>query len=183
MSHQPYETYLFTNEPLTGEERERLERHLQECERCRALATALNNLDMVTFSSAHLSPATGFSQRWHTRLSAYRQERQIRNLWLMTLGLFALASLIILTVFLINLNQVNWSYELSQFIASFGLFTARVRRSYYFLRSIIKAASFLVPFLLIFGIGTVATTLAIIITWFNTLIRLYVPINQRGNLS
>ena len=183
MSHQPYETFLFSDDPLTGEELGHLEVHLKECEHCRVIAKALNDLEMVSSPNDYLSPATGFTQRWQTRLLAYRQERQIRNLWLMTLGLFALASLIVLTILLLNLNQVNWSYELSQFIASFGLFTSRIRKSFNFLRSIIKAAPLLVPILFIFGIGIVSAASALIITWFNALVRLYSPINQRGNLS
>lgn len=181
MSHQPYETFLFSGDPLDPEQRHSLEAHLRTCEHCNALAVALTGLDRAFSSSPSPQPAPGFTQRWQAHLEAFRQQRQVRNLWLMTLGLFALTSLTVLFIALLNLYHINWAYELSQSIARVSLFAARVRHLILLINSLTHALPISVPMLMLFGTGAVFALCALVITWFSTIIRLYFPINERGN--
>lgn len=183
MSHQPYETFLFTDEPLTPEQRHSLDSHLMECAHCRALADALLSVDQVLAGSPEPEPAAGFTQRWYARLSEHRHERQQRNLWLMTLGLFALAGLILLILALLHLLHFNWAYEFSRFIASFSLCAARIRHISSIMRSLTESLPFILLMMILFGIGTVLTASALTVTWFSSLIRLYSPMDLKGPIK
>ena len=183
MSHQPFETYLFSDEPLTAEQQQSLDAHLKTCERCCAFSYSLNNFDTALRHSPSPLPAPGFTQRWQTRLVAHQQARQSRKLWLMTLGLFALASVTLLILFLFNIYQLNWAYELSQAIARFSIFAAYIRHFTRLMRTLISNLPILVPIMVLVMSGTSIALSALIITWFKTLIYLYTPGYERGNLS
>jgi anti-sigma factor RsiW len=183
MSHQPYETFLFTDEPLTLEQRQSLDSHLMECARCRALAGALLSVNQALATNPAPAPAPGFTQRWYARLSEHRHERQQRNLWLLTLGLFALAGLILLILGLLHLLHFNWAYGFSQFIANFSLFAARLRHISSIMRSLTESLPLILPMMILFGIGTVLAASALTVTWFSSLIRLYSPIDIKGQIK
>lgn len=183
MSHQPYETFLFADEPLTQEQQQSLDNHLKECEHCRALAGALLSVDQALIGSTVPAPAPGFTERWYARLSTDRLERQRRSLWMMTLGLFALAGLIVLILALLHLLHFNWAYEFSQFIANFSLFAARLRRVSTIMRSLAESLPFILPMMVLFGVGTLFATSALTVTWFSSLVRLYSPVHLKGQLK
>jgi anti-sigma factor RsiW len=183
MSHQPYETYLFSGETLSVAQQSRLDAHLMTCERCAQLAHAMTHLD-ATFSNTPVpSPNPGFTERFQARLTAHRQERQSRNLWLMAIGLFALACLIISIIMLLHLNQINWAYQLTQFIAQTSLLAAQARQFLNLLKSLRVALPLFIPLILMLMTVTLAATGALFVTWFHSIIRLYSPIQERGHQS
>lgn len=183
MSHQPFESLLFAEQPLSAEQQNSLEAHLKECNHCSELADALMHLEETFAASIAPPPAPGFSQRWLSRLSAKRLERQTRNLWLMTIGLFSCATLILLVIALLNINQLNWAYELSQFIARVSVVAAQMRQIVHIIQLITSTLPFIAPVLLIFGIGALFAVSALVVTWFSSIVNLYSPIKERGNLS
>lgn len=68
MNHQPFETWLLNEQPLTTEQKRELDSHLRTCTHCTALVEtgiALRNKRMV-------APAVGFTTRFQTRLAAQR---------------------------------------------------------------------------------------------------------------
>jgi len=180
MSHQPYETFLFSNETINAQQQQQLDRHLARCEPCSSLAAALTDLDELFSNSPALDPAPGFTQRWQVRLSADHQKRQNRNLWLLTIGLFVLAWLIIVFILTYHLQYINLAYELSQLIARVSRFTAEVRSSLSLFRSLINTLPFMIPIMLVFGSGTLLALTALTLTWFSAIIKLYSPIQKRG---
>ena len=178
MSHQPFEAWLMSDEELTTQQDQSLDSHLQECEDCRELSNALHQVTTVFTSSIDPVPAPGFAQRWHQRLIIHRHQRQQRRMWLMTIGLFGIAGVILTTLLFLNHQTINWVYELSQFIANFSLAAARVNQAWNIMRSFSGALPILVPIVLVLGFGLFSAMTVMIIAWFRSLIRLYKPIEE-----
>ena len=178
MSHQPFETWLLSDNSLDEDQEAALQTHLDACEHCQSLSTAwLHVQDTMTASVSHI-PEPGFTQRWHKRLAVVRQQRQQRAMWLLTLGLFALAGIIFLALALTNLLSTDFFYALSQCIANFSLFAARINQVWRVFDTITAAIPFLVPILVIFGIGTLFAMIVLVITWFSSVIKLYKPVHE-----
>lgn len=68
MNHQPFETWLLSEQSLNRDEQRALKVHMQECGHCTALAEV--NLALKSVQMA--APAAGFSQRFAARLTAQR---------------------------------------------------------------------------------------------------------------
>jgi len=175
MSHQPFETWLLSEEPLDAAQQREFSAHLKECEDCRHLFDALAQVDQVFDASSNPAPTPGFSQRWLIRLSQSRQHRQVRRYWLFTLGLFLIAGLIFSTLILTNLSSVNWAYQLGQLIAGISLRAVQVRRLWDFFCSLTNLFPLIIPLLLIFGVGALSAMTVLIVTWFSAIIKLYQP--------
>ncbi|MDY6846472.1 MAG: hypothetical protein SVP52_04995 [Chloroflexota bacterium] len=180
MSHQPFENWLFLDDGIEPEQSEALQSHLNQCEQCRQLSTALDQVIETIANSETPQPSHGFTQRWYQHLEVYRQKKQARRIWLLVLGLFSLACLILLGLFFINLTNFNWSYSLAQFIASVSLIAARGRHLVHVARSLTRAFPIIIPITLIFGVGSLSATFALLITWFSSIIRLYQLVEERG---
>jgi len=178
MSHQPFESWLFSDEPLESEQSEALKSHLKQCEECNQVSTAFNEVVEVISTSNTPEPRPGFTQRWYQHLSAYQEKRQEQRIWVFILVLFALATLIFLGLFLVNLTNFNWSYGLGQFIANFSLFAARGKQIIRATRSITIAFPILIPIMFVFGVGSLSAIFALIITWFSSIIRIYQPVKE-----
>jgi hypothetical protein len=183
MSHQPFESYLLAEAKLSHEQQSSLNLHLKDCERCLPLSQALTELDSVLEHSTAPLPAPGFTQRWQTRLAAHQQTRQIRQFWLLAVGMLALAVLIISAMFLVNIYQINWSYEFTQAIARLSVFTAQIRQFTKLVGTFTDISPIFLPMAAMFGAGIFSFILLLIITWFGTIIKLYSPVYEKGNQS
>lgn len=175
MSHQPFETWLLSEEPLDAAQQREFSAHLKECEDCRQLSNALAQVDQVFDASSNPAPAPGFSQRWLVRLSQSRQHRQVRRYWFFTLGLFLIAGSIFSTLILTNLSSVNWAYQLGQLIAEISQRAVQVRRLWDFFSSLTHLFPFIIPLFSIFAVGALSAMTVLIITWFSAIIKLYQP--------
>lgn len=178
MNHQPFENWLLSDEPLDEEQQEALKTHLSECKTCNELADALTQIEETFASPTAPAPASGFVQRWHNRLSLARRQQQQRRMWLVTLGLFCAAGLILLTLFLLNINHVNWLYEISQVFANFTLFAARINQVLRVTKTLLRELPILIPIILIFGVGSISAIATLIVTWISSMIRLYKAPNE-----
>jgi hypothetical protein len=182
MSHQPFETWLLSNQTLDTQQQQSLAAHLSECKQCNTLSRSLLELSTLFSDSQSATPAPGFTRRWHTRLSVYRQKRQHQNLWIFTLGLLGLASLIFMVLLLNDLNSFNWTYELSQIIASISRFAIRINQFMKIFNTLINSLPFLIPIIIIIGMGIFSSMIALIITWFISIINLYKPYHEGGTV-
>lgn len=81
MNHQPFETWLFVEEPLPPEQELALQEHLQGCIRCTELAEAWRGVLPVLESRQLAEPADGFTSRWKERLERERLALQRRQSW------------------------------------------------------------------------------------------------------
>ncbi len=175
MSHQPFEDWLLSEKPLDEEQQETLQAHLNECETCQTLSEALTQVEETLTSHPTPSPKPGFVQRWHGRLSISRQQRQQRKMWFFTLGLFAIAGLIIMSVLLLNINSINWFYEFGQVFANFTRVANRINQAVNLIKSLTNQFPILIPIMVIFGVGSFSALITLIITWVSSIIRLYQP--------
>jgi anti-sigma factor RsiW len=111
MSHELYENWLLSEPPLTLEQKEELNTHLQSCPQCRKLAAgwkgALQQISAVSMAE----PAPGFSQRWQNSLAERRRRKQKMTIRWLLLGLIfaAAVSLTSLVLFLTNtIALLDW---------------------------------------------------------------------------
>jgi predicted anti-sigma-YlaC factor YlaD len=80
MRHQEFEDLLFERESLQQEELNRLEAHLQECDRCLQLSEHLANVDDLLRFAPSVPAPDGFTDRFKIRLEKARQQRKARLL-------------------------------------------------------------------------------------------------------
>lgn len=178
MSHQPYENWLFTKEDIEPEHRQALSEHLLTCPECSQRAKALESVEMLFADSSTPSPKPGFAHRWQTHLSLYREKRQQKRMLYLTLVLFSLAAMVFIGLFLIHQTNFNWIYSLSQFIANFSLFAVRVNQIWQVFQTLTTNLPILIPVMIVFGVGTLSALFVLIITWVNSMIKLYQPVKQ-----
>ncbi|MCB2210100.1 hypothetical protein KQH62_04310 [bacterium] len=181
MSHQPFETWLFSDETLTEEQQKKLDFHLETCHQCQARSAAWGDIQRVIAADNPPAPAPGFAQRWQSRFAIAQQRRQTRRMVLIALGLFGLATIIFLTLAILNVLSSSYIYALSQFIAEFSLLAARINQAWTFIGSMADSFPILIPLGIIIGIGSLATVILLTTTWFGSLAQIYRPTDSRGN--
>ncbi len=76
MNHRPFEDWLLEDQPLTPEQKRELQSHLRTCEACAAIAES----NLALHSVRMVSPATGFTERFQTRLAEQRKTARIRQI-------------------------------------------------------------------------------------------------------
>ncbi|QRN83345.1 hypothetical protein JR338_00895 [Chloroflexota bacterium] len=178
MSHQPYETWLLSEENLDEEQQKALQTHLEGCQQCKQLSHSWNQVQIMINSSSEPEPLPGFSHRWENRLAIRRQQQQQRKMWFLTLGLFGLASLIFLGLASINIFGPSFNYQFSQTFASLARSIARISYFWDLLSSVVKSFPLVLPLLVILGVGGFSASMALIVTWFSSLIKFYHPVKE-----
>jgi hypothetical protein len=123
-------------------------------------------------------PRPGFTQRFQTRLSLFKQQRQQRRMWILTISIFALASLILSTLFILNWINTPLDYALGKLIAGFGLCVSRAAQVWTVLQNLTASFPLIIPIGIIFGVGLFSAMLTLIVTWFMSVIKLFKPNNQ-----
>jgi hypothetical protein len=97
MNHRPFEDWLLNEQPITPEEKRKLQIHLQECDHCSALAEI--NLELRSVKMA--APAPGFTRRFRVRLETQRvRERRNR---LVGVSMLAFSGLVLAAWFTVPL--------------------------------------------------------------------------------
>jgi predicted anti-sigma-YlaC factor YlaD len=90
MGHQPFENWLLDEDPLSAPQRQELETHLATCPECTKLSHGWKEASALIQSTALVSPAPGFTQRWKGNLAKQRmiaQPRQVRLFFLSLVGI------------------------------------------------------------------------------------------------
>jgi len=77
MNHLPFEEWLLSEEPITSEQKRKLDLHLRSCDYCSALVETGKVLRSVTMAS----PAEGFTARFQIRLKEHKIADRRRKLW------------------------------------------------------------------------------------------------------
>lgn len=96
MNHQPFRSWLLSEEPLPPEQAEALRAHLQNCQACRQLETAWDHVNILFEGLPLAEPRPGFTARWEARLAAHRLQQQSRQVWVAVAVTAALACLLLL---------------------------------------------------------------------------------------
>ena len=82
MNHQPFETWLLSEEPLSPEDAQNLSAHLETCEHCRELQAAWTGVLHLFNDTPQVEPDPGFMNRWEERLAEERQMNTlVRQRW------------------------------------------------------------------------------------------------------
>nr|MBC8332700.1 zf-HC2 domain-containing protein [Anaerolineae bacterium] len=80
--HQPFETWILLDEPLTPEQAQSLDAHIKTCAACHALKAAWGRVDAIFQETPALEPVPGFANRWQAQLSQQRNlQRYARQRW------------------------------------------------------------------------------------------------------
>lgn len=105
MGHQPFESWIFSEELLLPEQEQRLNKHIKECESCHKISAAWQEVDDIFNSTPLAEPKAGFTGRWLFRLDEMNKaeiaRRQRRSSW-MFFGVMAGAALVILSILVIQ---------------------------------------------------------------------------------
>lgn len=98
-NHQPFDLWVFSRETISSEEELALQEHLQGCPSCRNLAESLHEVEFSLRAEPVLSPTSGFTARWQTRLAEQLARKQKRQ----TVGfvLFSIVGAVLLLALLI----------------------------------------------------------------------------------
>jgi hypothetical protein len=133
MNHQPFETWLFTDETLSPENADALSAHIESCEHCQELQSALTGVFNLFDDALQVEPAPGFMNRWQDRLAEERQvDMLMRHRWQSVIMLILIGNVIAGLAFLLGTQffaTVNspadlilpWVYR---FTSSFTLFSS-----------------------------------------------------------
>lgn len=178
MSHQPFESWLLSDQTLDEEQQYMLHEHLDECQQCRSISAAWSHVQDLMALDSTPEPAPGFTQRWQTHLSTFQHKRQQRRMWILTLGLMGLGGLIFLALAIASLINTSFSYELSQFIAGFALLAARINNAWNVFESLSGTFPLLIPLAIIVAIGAGSAALTLMVTWLSSMIKLYKPAHE-----
>ena len=72
MNHQPFESWMFTDDALDQDQQRELDAHLQTCEHCSSLAMARDSFEQIMDQVPMIEPVSGFQGRWRMRLQEHR---------------------------------------------------------------------------------------------------------------
>lgn len=94
MDHLQFEEWLFSEKKLDSIQQNEYHQHMDQCDSCRALATAMGEVDKALIQAEFASPASGFTVRWEQRLEDDLYRRGSWKGWLvMSVGAILILSL------------------------------------------------------------------------------------------
>jgi hypothetical protein len=97
MNHQPFKSWLLSEEDLSAEEARSLQKHLAECEICSQLKLSLKDVERTLRSSPQVAPNPGFTHRWQVHLVDYEKRKQTRQGWV-SIGITAFVALVLVLI-------------------------------------------------------------------------------------
>ena len=77
MDHQPFETWLLADEPLTSQQVRELQSHVKNCASC----ARIMEVNLALKSARMAAPAAGFGDRFQIRLAERKVALRRRNFW------------------------------------------------------------------------------------------------------
>jgi hypothetical protein len=96
MNHQPFESWLLSEETLEQDQDRALREHLRDCERCANLEASWNEVHQLFEYAPRPAPAAGFTARWEDRLAVERKKRQVRQSWILLSLTAGIAAILLL---------------------------------------------------------------------------------------
>lgn len=104
MEHQPFETWIITNEQTLAPDQEvELQKHLSQCASCQQLKNSWSSVNTQLTTAGLAEPEPGFSARFRSSLAARRavqQQLQVRRV-LLGLGSAGIFVAILLSAYLV----------------------------------------------------------------------------------
>lgn len=95
MKHEPYLTWLLSDDPVPSENLQELNDHLQSCRDCRLIRDSWIDVEDFIRSVPSIDPEAGFVHRWHDYLALDRLEEQVfRHRWQSLITLIGIVNLL-----------------------------------------------------------------------------------------
>jgi hypothetical protein len=172
MNHQPFEEWLFSEDPLAPEQARALREHLRECEICLSLSRAWDAVEDNLAAAPQAAPVTGFSQRWQEHLEQRRAQDQHRRFWQAGVaGLAALAGIVALASPIYQ--RFSPTEVLVSFIYNLSLLYVKVNQAGVFLNSTFSGVSAIIPISIWVLIATSLSLLGM--AWIVTMWKIIIP--------
>lgn len=124
MNHQPYESWILDNPPITKEEKQDLDHHVKECPECFQLQKGWNLVEHSLRSSRIQSAPSDFTQRWSASLERRRRELEKKHARILIIILVSGAVAIGITLGILFLPELSLISLTAGFISTmFNLFS------------------------------------------------------------
>ncbi|HBX69652.1 MAG TPA: hypothetical protein DEH25_09805 [Chloroflexi bacterium] len=119
MNHQPFENWLFSEEPLPENDERTLRNHLADCEQCSSLEDAWLDVANLFETVPEVDPAPGFVNRWQITLEADRvAAKAARQRWQSWILLVLIANGAALALVLTGVQLFRTYGSFSEFVLS-----------------------------------------------------------------
>ncbi len=178
MSHPPYETWLFTDEPLDENKQKQLNAHLSECQSCKDLSDAIVQVDDLLITADSPCPLPGFTPAMAKPRAVLSPTKAAEEDMALTMSAFAAANIIFLILTLVNVINFNRSNQLSQSIATISLFASRLRNIIFAAENLGRAFPILIPFSIILAAGCLIVVSILMGTGFVTILKRFQSISK-----
>jgi len=119
MNHQPFENWLFSEEPLTADDERELRDHLMDCDQCSGLENAWLDVANMFAEVPEIEPAPGFINRWQAALEADRTaDKAIRQRWQSLIFLVVIANCAAVALALMGVQLFNTYGSVTEWVMS-----------------------------------------------------------------
>lgn len=79
MGHQPFETWMVSEETLLPDQEQRLHEHIEICESCRQMSNAWQEVQGIISTATLVEPSVGFTERWQSRFNDMSEAETARS--------------------------------------------------------------------------------------------------------
>jgi hypothetical protein len=96
MNHQPFESWLLSEDALDEDQARSLRKHLENCDQCSSLEASWNDVHRLFEITPQVTPAPGFSARWQARLEGQQRKRHLYQSWILFAGTAGSAAVLLI---------------------------------------------------------------------------------------
>ena len=119
MNHQPFENWLFSEEPLPADDERELRAHLMDCDQCSGLKNAWMDVEYLFAEVNEIEPAPGFINRWQATLDANQAaEKALRQRWQSLIFLVVIANFALIALALVGVQLFNTYGSVTEWVVS-----------------------------------------------------------------
>jgi predicted anti-sigma-YlaC factor YlaD len=173
MNHQLFEEWLLDDDPSTPVDALKLEKHLQECEQCRALADGWHAAQQALDTAPQTKPSPGFATRFAAQLAEKRAHRQRRAQIGWIVGALSPGALATTLLAYPTLSQFTFAEIIISLVRGLGLVFTRIFELGGLARALFQSTSPLVPLALWIGLALNLTILSLL--WVFAMWKIVVP--------
>ena len=175
MNHLPFENWLLDDIDLSDEQKQMLQSHLRECNRCMDLKDRWLQVDRRLQSVQTTSPADGFSARWKAGLDARwaNLHHQQVHRWLFILSVLGLLTFSLIMINILRTTSLmDWLFAAFDTVSGFFDWWDQLRQALFSVFALFP------PFVsMILTILIVSMLCVLTLVWILSLWRIY----RRGN--
>jgi hypothetical protein len=107
MNHQPFESWLLSEDALDEDQARSLREHLENCDRCVSLEASWKDVHRLFETIPSVDPAAGFAARWQARLVEQKHQRQLYQSWILFGGTAGSAAILLILLCLQSIPMLR----------------------------------------------------------------------------